>query len=242
MPYHGDPTRKPYFPNQADLDDLARELELSKGKSELLVSKFKDWNLYSGKLRVTSHRKRHETFSSYFTDEEDITYCHNIPGLFQEIGIEFDSTAWRLFIDSNKTSLKAVLLHNGNEYPSIPLAHSVHLKESYENVKTLLEKLNYDTFKFDVIGDFKIISFLMGLQGGYVKYPCYLCQWDSRADDRHFKQTEWPLRENFTVGQLNVRSAPLVDASKILMPPLHIKLGLMKQFVKALEKGKIPLC
>ena len=29
---------------------------------------------------------------------------------------------------------------------------------------------------------------------------------------------------------------PLVDRSKIIFPPLHIKLGLMKQFVKALDK------
>lgn len=30
---------------------------------------------------------------------------------------------------------------------------------------------------------------------------------------------------------------PLVDAKKVLIPPLHIKLGLMKQFVKALNKN-----
>ncbi|KAJ4441059.1 hypothetical protein ANN_10909 [Periplaneta americana] len=33
------------------------------------------------------------------------------------------------------TSLKAVLLHNGNLYPSIPVGHSVLLKEEYSNVK-----------------------------------------------------------------------------------------------------------
>ena len=30
---------------------------------------------------------------------------------------------------------------------------------------------------------------------------------------------------------------PLVDRDSILLPPLHIKLGLMKQFVKALDKN-----
>lgn len=29
-----------------------------------------------------------------------------------------------------KTSLKGVLLHNGNTYASLPVAHSVHMKES----------------------------------------------------------------------------------------------------------------
>jgi hypothetical protein len=37
---------------------------------------------------------------------------------------------WRLFIDSSLVSLKAVLIHNGNKYPSIPLAHAVHMKDS----------------------------------------------------------------------------------------------------------------
>ena len=31
-------------------------------------------------------------------------------------------------------------------------------------------------------------------------------------------------------------SLPIVDPKKVLMPPLHIKLGLMKQFVKALNQ------
>ena len=38
------------------------------------------------------------------------------------------------------------------------------------------------------------------------------------------------------VGQKNVIAEPLVDRSNIIFPPLHIKLGLMKQFVKALDK------
>jgi len=38
------------------------------------------------------------------------------------------------------------------------------------------------------------------------------------------------------VGEKNVIAEPLVDRSKIILPPLHIKLGLMKQFVKALDK------
>jgi len=35
---------------------------------------------------------------------------------------------------------------------------------------------------------------------------------------------------------MNIINKSLVDPSKVLLPPLHIKLGLMKQFVKALDK------
>ena len=32
-----------------------------------------------------------------------------------------------------------------------------------------------------------------------------------------------------------MKQTPLVDPKKVLMPPLHIKLGLIKQFVKKLN-------
>ena len=41
---------------------------------------------------------------------------------------------------------------------------------------------------------------------------------------------------SFTPGENNVLFKPLVDPKKVLIPPLHIKLGLIKQFVKALNK------
>ena len=41
----------------------------------------------------------------------------------------------RLFIDSSKRSLKAVLLDVGNKRPSIPIAHSTQLKEYYDNIE-----------------------------------------------------------------------------------------------------------
>ena len=59
------------------------------------------------------------------SDHPSLSHCTDIQGLFQEIGIAYSASDWRLFIDSSKRSLKAVLLHNGNVYPSIPVAHSV---------------------------------------------------------------------------------------------------------------------
>ena len=43
----------------------------------------------------------------------------------KELGLEHDPDEWRLFIDSSKASLKAVLLHNVNQNPSVPVAHAV---------------------------------------------------------------------------------------------------------------------
>jgi len=82
-----------------------------------------------------------------------------------------------------------------------------------------------------------MLNLLLRQQGGYVKYPCFLCLWDSRADDQHWQRKDCPVREELVVGENNVINEPLVDLDRILLPPLHIKLGLMKQFVKALDKN-----
>jgi hypothetical protein len=69
--------------------------------------------------------------------------------------------------------------HNGNKYTSAPLAHAVNMKESYENMKLLLEKIHYEKYKWNICWDLKVIA-LFGLQLGYTKYCCFLCEWDSR--------------------------------------------------------------
>ena len=34
-----------------------------------------------------------------------------------------------------------------------------------------------------------------------------------------------------------LKNLPLIDSQNVLLPPFHIKLGIMKQFVKALNKS-----
>ncbi|KAJ8883610.1 hypothetical protein PR048_015454 [Dryococelus australis] len=82
------------------------------------------------------------------------------------------------------------LLHNdnGNTYLSIPLAHSAYHKETHENLKTVLELIGYarDNWLIWLIcGDLKILCMVLGQQQGYTIYPCFLCEWDSRARHLH---------------------------------------------------------
>ena len=88
------------------------------------------------------------------SDHPSLCYGTDIQGLFQEIDIAYSASDWRLFIDSSKRSLKAALLHNGNVYPSIPIAHSVQMKEDRESVKILLELIQCNDHNWDVCGDF----------------------------------------------------------------------------------------
>ena len=71
--------------------------------------------------------------------------------------------------------MKAVLLHIGNKVALIPIAHLVVLTEPYFDMKYLLDALYYNLHQWKICGDLKMISILFGLQGGYTKYPCFLC-------------------------------------------------------------------
>ena len=66
----------------------------------------------------------------------------------------------------------------------------------------------------------------------------YLCMFDSRDRVNHYKIKAWPARPSLTPGSSNVVKRPLVDPGKILLPPLYIKLELMKQFFKAPDKKR----
>ena len=75
-------------------------------------------------------------------------------------------------------SLKLVLLHNGNKFPSVPLVHAANMNESYENMKLLLGKIKYNEFKWKLCGDLTVVALLLGIQLRYTKYCCFLCEWE----------------------------------------------------------------
>ncbi|GBM72187.1 hypothetical protein AVEN_308-1 [Araneus ventricosus] len=81
-----------------------------------------------------------------------------------------------------------------------------------------------------------MLTMLLGQQAGYTRYPCFLYLWNSRARDFHWAKTDWSLRGALTPSEKNVINTTLVPPEKVLSPPLHIKLGLMKQFIKSLPK------
>ena len=82
-----------------------------------------------------------------------------------------------LFIDSSKLSLKAVLLNNGNIKPSIPLGHSVAMKETYENISVILKAVHYNEHCWEICWDLKVIALLLGLQGGFTKFCFFYVCW-----------------------------------------------------------------
>lgn len=66
---------------------------------------------------------------------------------------------WRL-LEILKKRLKAVLLHKGNKYASVPVGHSFHLEKCYENLHLILNKRLYSDHKCAEEGDLEVISML----------------------------------------------------------------------------------
>ena len=87
------------------------------------------------------YRGCQEEFKDFFSLEDGVVFCHHVCSVMEVLGHEYNPDQWRLFIDSSKVSLKVVLLHNGNRFPSVPLAHAAKMKEGYESMKLLFGRI-----------------------------------------------------------------------------------------------------
>ena len=117
-------------------------------------------------VKRTFYRTRHAQLEKYFAAKNGVCNCTNIPGLFEQFGFEHDPAEWKLFIDSSKSILKAVLLHNGNKKPTIQLVSANGLKETYKSMETILQSINYSEHKWSIWGDLKVIGLLLEMQIG----------------------------------------------------------------------------
>jgi len=139
-------------------------------------------------VKITLYRywKKKNNLEEFFTMEGTLVACKDVDGLFKALNMSHYSDEWRLFRDSSKVSLKAVLLHSENVLPSIPVAHAFGMKESDDSMKQLLQYIKYGTYKWNICADLKIIGLLLGLQLGDTTFPCFLCEWDSRDKAHHY--------------------------------------------------------
>ncbi|GBN40775.1 hypothetical protein AVEN_933-1 [Araneus ventricosus] len=97
--------------------------------------------------------------------------------------------------------------------------------------------INYSKYGWQICADLKVVPILIGLQLGYTKYSCFLCLWDSRAIALHYIKRDWSRRASFKPVEMNVEHSPLAEPHKIIIHPLHTKLGLVKNLVKAMDKN-----
>jgi hypothetical protein len=83
----------------------------------------------------------------------------------------------------------------------------------------------------------KVLAKPTGLQGGYKEFCIILRERDNRSRDGNYQVKQWTLREETIRGQKNVT---LTDRTKIHLPPPQIKFGLIKIFLKTVNKKRLP--
>ena len=115
--------------------------------------------LHNG-TQVTLCRTREKEFLSFFAHENDLVFCTDVSGLLLKMRLpQYFPNDWRLFIDSS----------------FLPIAHSTNMKENYETIASVMQKIKFDEHKWVICVDFKVVNFLFGQQGGFTKYPYFLC-------------------------------------------------------------------
>ena len=171
-----------------------RKFYLQKTKAQLLGSRLQQRNLLEKGVKLSLYRKRQANITSYFSMYGNLLYCNDVCGLMEELQVRQVSDQWRLYIAYSKFSLKAVLLHNGNKFPTVAFVHAVHMQETYASIQRFLEKICYEDHQWNTCADLKVVALLTGLQGGCTKLCCVLFERDSRGRDRHYHVKQWPLR------------------------------------------------
>jgi len=80
----------------------------------------------------------------------------------------------------------------------------------------------------------KSLHFCLGCSSGTLNF--LVSSVSGTAETRHITMSKhMACQKDFEPGNKNVKHYSLVESLRILLPPLHIKLGLMKNFVKAVD-------
>ena len=120
-------------------------------------------------------RKRHINLANFYAKSTDsVCYCPDVYGLFQEIGIAYSASDWRIFSNNSKQSLKSLSTQRKCIFINSCSTCCVGMKEDRESVKTFLDLTQYRNPDWYECGDLKMIALLLGLQGGYNKYSYFL--------------------------------------------------------------------
>jgi len=63
------------------------------------------------------------------------------------------------------------------------------MKESYEKTKLFWKIFSIKKHNWDICGDLKVFALLLGLQFGYTKLCCSLCEWNIGQKTSLFPKT-----------------------------------------------------
>jgi hypothetical protein len=71
---------------QFELNDLIRELQLTKERSELLGSRLCEKNMLASGVKFSWYRNREKEFRKYYEQEDQLVFCMDIRNLLHQLG------------------------------------------------------------------------------------------------------------------------------------------------------------
>jgi len=81
---------EPQLLTQRDLNDIVRDLNLSKKQAEILGSRLKGWNLLCQDTKMCFCCGRHDEFKDFFSQEDGVMFCNDICSAMEVPGHEFN--------------------------------------------------------------------------------------------------------------------------------------------------------
>jgi hypothetical protein len=82
----------PQLFTQTELNDLVRDLCLPKESAELLGSRLKQKSPLAPVTTFSWYRRREKEFVPFFSQDGELLYCNDIPGLMTTFNIQHDAS------------------------------------------------------------------------------------------------------------------------------------------------------
>ena len=217
-------------------------------------------------------------------EEKTLIYCTDVSELLFRIlehrGLELDETDQKLGCDKGRGSVKVTLSlmekeervktgrktyadgvggkenTSGSTFKLIVLALLYDAPETYDTVKMMMEKLQFDNFPATITSDIKMLLLLIGKSGGNLTHGCVFCDAAKplNQEGKLYKLSDlhaWHLKYEEAGGDKkkqknfqNVVNKPLLEMEPddlilgaVAPPELHLMLGVTDKLKQGLEKN-----
>lgn len=94
-------------------------------------------------MKIIAFQSCQDDLTNFLAQVDKLIFFTDIDGLLTALACEHDLLEQRLFFDLSVLSLRAVLIHNGNMHPLIPIDSPGHMKETYLAIEHFLRHIPY---------------------------------------------------------------------------------------------------
>ena len=94
----------------------------------------------------------------------------------------------------------------------------------------------YEEHRWNTRADLKLQQFWLGCKADTLNSAVFNVNGTAERGAASTEFKKWPLCSETTPGKKNMAHPALGDKSKICLPPLHIKSGLIKMYVGQMDK------